>query len=111
MRYSLVNTVGCFLLFVLPCYNLLMLLYAKSDLSHFVPGASIWYSLVHAAVGYMVLPLGTFSPRVDGCNTPGRAQHLQLVDDAGGTAQHDEDEYDDKDEDAGFYRAPGWLQL
>ena len=101
MSYSLVNTVGCFLLFVLPCYNLLMLLYAKSDLGHFVPGASIWYSLVHAAVGYMLLPLGTFSPRVDGCNTPGRAQHLQLVDDAGGTAQHDEDEneYEEKYED------------
>ena len=46
----------------------------------------------------MVLPpLGTFSPRVDGCNTPGRTQHLQLVDDLGGSAQDDEDE--DKDED------------
>ena len=49
----------------------------------------------------MVLPpLGTFSPRVDGCNTPGRTQHLQLVDDPGGSAQDDEDE--DKDGDVGF---------
>ena len=57
-----------------------------------------------------MLPLGTFPPRVDGCNTPGRTQHLQLVDDAGGTAQDDEDEYEDKgedkDEDEGFYPAP-----
>ena len=44
-----------------------------------------------------MLPLGTFTPRVDGCNTLGRTQHLQLVDDAGGSAQDDEDE--DKDED------------
>ena len=88
----MVNTVGCVLLFVLPYYNLLLLMYAKSDLGHFVPGASTWYSWVQHAVGYMVLPLSTFSPRVGGCNTPGRTQHLQLVDDAGGTAQHDEDE-------------------
>ena len=58
----------------------------------------------------MVLPLGTFSPRVDGCNTPGRTQHLQLVDDAGGSAQDDEDEDkaedEDDDEDEGFYPAP-----
>ena len=48
----------------------------------------------------MVLPLGTFSPRVDGCNTPpGRTQHLQLVDDAGASAQDDEDKDEDKDED------------
>ena len=54
----------------------------------------------------MVLPLGTFSPRVDGCNTPGRTQHLQLVDDAGGSAQDDEDEDKAEDEDEGFYPAP-----
>ena len=46
-----------------------------------------------------MLPLGTFSPRVDGCNTSagGRTQHLQLVDDACGSAQLDEDEDKHKD--------------
>ena len=49
----------------------------------------------------MVLPLGTFPPRVDGCNTPGRTHHLLLVDDPGGTAQDDEDKDDHKDDDKG----------
>ena len=68
-------------------------------LRSWIHGATAWYCWVHGVprVGYMVLPLGTFSPRVDGCNTPGRTQHLQLVDDPGGSAQDDEDE--DKDED------------
>ena len=65
-----------------------------------------------------MLPPGTFSLRVDGCNTTGRTQHLQLVDDPGGSAQDDEDEDkdenkdkkedqdEDNDEDEGFYPAP-----
>ena len=43
----------------------------------------------------MVLPPDTFSLRVDGCNTTGRTQHLQLVDDPGGSAQDDEDKHKD----------------